>query len=136
MRPATSDIGGGNENAQDKGRRQAHPIGDEVNGQAIQNYKPLTILDTPVKWIDFETLTVSNTAKKLTRPVYDYVLITVDADAVKFTLDDTVPTATIGHTVAVNGQIILLNLAEVKAIQFIRVTTDVTLQISYGSRLQ
>lgn len=126
------------EGVNERGRRLAGAIGDEVNGQVIQNYKPLTTKLAEIKWLAFETLVVSSTAKKLVnnQAGYDYALITVDADSVKFTLDDTVPTASVGHTVVVNGQLILQSVLEVKNVQFIRVTTDSTLQVTYGTRLQ
>jgi len=90
--------------------------------------------------IGFQQLTVSNVAVSLTiAPVGAtprHALIYVGGDAVRWRADGVAPTATIGIQVPANGYIDFTEpmtdfWGMIKNIQFIRVTTDATLNIAY-----
>lgn len=96
--------------------------------------------------VDFATITVSSTAVSLAdaTPAYSNgkvsgktvrrALFTVETDAIRWRADGEAPTASEGHNLAVNGSLIFVeaNYRNVLAnIQFIRVTNDAALKITY-----
>ena len=88
--------------------------------------------------INFETLTVSTTAVAITATIidqqHDNALITCEAASVRFRLDGTAPTATVGHVLD-PGDILELRGCELGKFQAIRRDgTDATLQVSTGVR--
>lgn len=93
-----------------------------------------------------ETLTVSNTVKTFTSSVYaptancgptpiqchaDYAYVTVEADSMRYwpTGDD--PTTTQGHKYGDGQGFYIFGYDNIKNSKMIRVTTDVTIQVSY-----
>ena len=92
-----------------------------------------------------EKLVVSNTVKTLTSSVYaptitdasgarsraDYALITVESDCLRYwpTGDD--PTTTDGHKVCDGGSFFIYGFDNISHLEMIRITTDVTIQVSY-----
>lgn len=95
-----------------------------------------------------ETLTVSNSVKVLTASVYapttncsgpaqcnaDYALITVEAAAsacLRFWPDGTSPTTTVGHRYCDAQAFFIDGYKNIANLKMIRVTTDVTIQVSY-----
>jgi hypothetical protein len=87
---------------------------------------------------DFETITVSTVAKTLTATVIDQqhnqALVTCEGAAVRFRLDGTAPTATVGHVLEA-GDVLELESGELGKFQAIRRDgTDATLQVSTGMR--
>ena len=119
--------------------RQAHPIGDLEHGQYVQVNKPIATEELVINWQDFEALTVSSTALKLTQNLvgYDYAILTVAVDAIRFRLDHgAVPTASVGHHIAAGSELILESVEEIKDFRMIRVTNDATVSVSYGNRIR
>lgn len=57
------------------------------------------------------------------------VMLSVETDALRITLDGTAPTATKGHLLN-PGKIVMLTRAEADAAKMIRVTTDSKIQVS------
>lgn len=85
---------------------------------------------------DNESLTVSTTSLPLTASIaeaYNYALITVETDAVRFWLDGSAPTASVGHLLNVGDSVLLEGRAEVDRFRVIRVTADATLRVSYAN---
>ena len=94
---------------------------------------------------DKETLVVSNVSKLLTSSVYaptvadtpsiqtraDYALITVEADCLRYWPTGTAPTTTLGHKVCDGGSIYIYGFNNIANFRMIRITTDVTIQVSY-----
>lgn len=96
--------------------------------------------------VDFATLTVSSTAVDLgdaspalsaglvSSKTVRRALMTVETDAIRWRADGTAPTASEGHKIAANGELSLTG-ANYKqllgAIQFIAVSTDAALKITY-----
>lgn len=92
-----------------------------------------------------ETLTVSNTAKILTNSVYnpvitgmpasqsraDYALITVETDCLRYWPTGDAPTTTLGHKVCDSSSITVFGYHNLVNLKMIRVTNDVTIQVSY-----
>lgn len=92
-----------------------------------------------------EKLTVSNTAKILTNSVYnpvvsgrpasqtraDYALITVETDCLRYWPTNDAPTSTDGHKVCDGGAITIYGYNNILHFKMIRVTNDVTIQVSY-----
>lgn len=91
-------------------------------------------------FFDFETLTISSSAVSLTEATYDptpgpgaaYTLMSVEADQIRFRLDGTAPTATVGHLVNVGDTIELHGNDNIRNFRAIRVTADATLTVSYA----
>ncbi len=90
---------------------------------------------------NFETLTVSSTALPVTESkrvpganlaACRYLFCTVETDAVRYRLDGTAPTATVGHLVQVGQNIEIHGEENVQNFRVIRVTTDATVQVSFG----
>ncbi len=85
----------------------------------------------------YESLTVSSTAVSFTAATIpqlaDYALVTVESGAVRFRLDGTAPTATVGHELE-DGDVLELNQRhELVNAKFIRRDgTDATLRCSFG----
>ena len=99
-------------------------------------------MNYPLKPIDFATLTVSDSAVSLedATPAIDAgstvrrALITIETDQIRWRDDGTAPTSSVGHLMEAGD---VLDFTErnwetvLNKIQFIRVTTDATLSISY-----
>ena len=96
----------------------------------------------------YEAITVSNTAKSLTSTniqptsgayagmVARKVEISVETDDIRYTLDSTTPTDSIGALVDVSfvthhPQIVIYGGQNIKNAQFIRVTTDASIKVHY-----
>lgn len=60
----------------------------------------------------------------------NYVVIDCETDAIRYTLDGTAPTGSIGYKLYAGFKGLVLNRAEVAVCKVIRVTTDAALQIS------
>lgn len=89
---------------------------------------------------DFETVTVSNTGIGFTATKYrpadtsrkaTTVLLTVEGDSLRFRLDGTNPTASVGHLVTAGGSVTLEGYDNIKNFRAIRVTTDATVRVSF-----
>jgi hypothetical protein len=92
-----------------------------------------------------ETLTVTNAVKTLTNSVYnptvtgrpssqtraDYALITVESDCLRYWPTSANPTTTQGHKACDGAAITVYGYNNILNWKAIRVTTDVTIQVSY-----
>ena len=92
---------------------------------------------TPGDYHAFESVTVAGTAIELTDATKlnaTFATITVETAQIRFTLDGTTPTATVGHLLN-PGDILTLDSAEqITQAQFIRVgATSGTIKVSYGN---
>lgn len=89
--------------------------------------------------IDFESLTISSaSAVAITSTIIDQHpddgLITVETAAVRFRIDGTAPTATVGHVLEVGDVLELRGMGELSKFQAIRRDgTDATLRVSTGT---
>lgn len=92
---------------------------------------------TPTSYVSFETLTVSTTSVGLTEATFGdqtFALITVETAAVRFRLDGTAPTATVGHVLEVGDILELSSEVQMKNVRFIRRDgIDSSLSCSYGA---
>lgn len=92
---------------------------------------------TPTSYAAFETVTVSTVSKELTAATYDnqrFALITVESNAVRFRLDGTDPTSSVGHVLEAGDILTLDSLEQIQAVRFIRRDgADATLSVSYGA---
>lgn len=86
-----------------------------------------------------ETLTVSSTALPLAAPpangAANCAVITVETDQVRFWVDGSTPTASVGHLLNVGDELELRGGDELTKFRVIRVTADATLQVTYGVHL-
>lgn len=93
-----------------------------------------------IRPISKETLVVSNTAVALASPpangAANSAVITVEGDQVRFWVDSSTPTASVGHLLNVGDTLELSGGDELTKFRVIRVSTDATLQVTYGVRLQ
>jgi hypothetical protein len=88
--------------------------------------------------IDFESLTISTAAVSITAAIidqhHDDALVTVETAAVRFRIDGTAPTATVGHALEVGDVLELRGMGEIGKFQAIRRDgTDATLRVSTGT---
>ncbi|MEE9149976.1 MAG: hypothetical protein V3U27_21570 [Candidatus Tectomicrobia bacterium] len=88
--------------------------------------------------IDFESLTISSSAVSITATIidqhHDDALITVETAAVRFRIDGTAPTATVGHVLEVGDILELRGVGEIGKFQAIRRDgSDATLRVSTGT---
>lgn len=84
----------------------------------------------------FESVTVTGTAGGLTAATFDNsnsALITVETAAVRFRLDGTVPTASIGHELEAGDVLFLESNDEIQRVSFIRRDgVSATIRVTYG----
>lgn len=120
----------------------ANWIGNTTHGAGVfltGATEAIPVETAPMAYSAKETLTVSSTALPLTANLAEsrtHAFITVAADAVRFWLDGTAPTATVGHLANVGDTIVLTGRAELDGFRVIRVTTDATLSVSYANEVQ
>ena len=116
-----------------KVRRRGAGSTDPVNED---NPLPVSMEEPGIDYGDFETVTVSSTAKPLTQSIllgYTHAFITVEAAAVRFKVDGDLPTATVGHDLAVGDVLTLDNRTQLTNFKAIRSGGgDATLRVSYG----
>lgn len=118
-------------------RRQTYPVGDLDFGQLVQAEKALPTVPQVAEWLQHESITVSTTAVGLDeayRTIYNYALITVIDEAVRFWLDGTDPTASVGHVLADGSSLTLESAEELRNFRVIEVTGTPILSVSYGRR--
>jgi hypothetical protein len=84
----------------------------------------------------FEALTVGAAPVALTAATYGsrrYAVITVDNGDIRFTVDGTPPSTTIGHTLSVADVLYLYSNEDLAKFRAVRMTTtDGLIQCSYG----
>jgi len=96
---------------------------------------------TPTAYHAFETITVADTALGLPQTVATipanaavWILITVETAAVRFRLDGTNPTATVGHVLEPGDILTLTSQEQMDGFKVIRRDgISATIQVSYGS---
>lgn len=95
------------------------------------------VTQNPTSYYAFETLTVSTVSVGLTAATFDqqeFALITVETAAVRFRLDGTAPTSTVGHVLSPGDTLELTSGEQLSMIRFIRRDgVDATLSCSYGA---
>lgn len=62
----------------------------------------------------------------------EIVLITVETDSIRWTVDGTTPTGANGHLSQAGDVIELVGINSIRAFLAIRVTTDATIQVTYS----
>lgn len=91
----------------------------------------------PTNYSASESLTVSNTSVGLTEATFGnltHAFITCEVAAVRFWLDGTAPTATVGHNLEVGDTLELESEPQLQNVRFIRRDgVDSTLRCSYGA---
>jgi len=84
----------------------------------------------------FESLTVSTSAVPLTAATYaraEVAFITNESNPCRFRLDGTNPTASVGHILPTDAELILDSRDQISRARFIRSgASDATLRVSYG----
>ena len=118
--------------------RQPYPIGDVERGQYVQANSALPVKAQDIDWMVNEALTISTTVVQLTHRLvgYDYVKAVLESAAVRFTLDDSAPSATVGWPLEVTDTLTLTGVEEIKDVKFIRRdSVDGTLTVFYGRRV-
>jgi hypothetical protein len=90
---------------------------------------------------DFEQITVSNVVKTLTAAKYDSasnndihpieVVISCKDDNIRYTVDGTTPTASLGMRLLADQTIKLDDEASIRGLQMIREATDAEVNVSY-----
>ena len=85
----------------------------------------------------FESVTVDDTADILTAATYGTskrALLTVETAQIRFRLDGTAPTSSVGHIANAGDQIVLASNGDIANFKAIRTTsTSATLRCSYSS---
>ena len=92
---------------------------------------------TPGDYHAFESVTVSDTSGELTDATKlnaTFALITVESAAIRFRLDGTAPTATVGHVLEAGDSLFLDSAEQITKVQFIRRDgVSATIRVSYGN---
>lgn len=102
------------------------------------------ITSTPMP-SSYESVAVSTTAVGLSATKYgpiahatlpvssaaNLALITVEGDQIRWTIDGTTPTTTVGHRANVDGVINLEGFDAIRLFRAIRVTTDASIKVTY-----
>ena len=85
----------------------------------------------------YETLSVSTSAVPFTSATFDranVAFVTVEGSPVRYRVDGTAPTASVGHELLVGDALRLNNHSEVENIQFISIDGNTaTLRCSFGN---
>ncbi len=88
-------------------------------------------------YANFESVTVAATSKALTSGTYgdaQYAFITVETAAVRFTVDGTTVSATIGHILEPGDTLQLNRNSQIAEVRFYRRDgVSATLRVSYGT---
>ena len=115
--------------------RQQYPVGDTDLGQLVQ--LSAAVPTKPDYFGGNSTITVAATAVDLSAPPdATYALVTVATGAIRFWLDGTDPTATVGHVAEPGATIELESLSEVHQFRTIRRDgTSGVLSVSFGYSL-
>ena len=82
-----------------------------------------------------ESITVTSAAKALTAATYanrHHAHITCETNPVRYWLDGTAPSATVGHRLEVGGVLDLDCEHQLANVKFFAVGADATLRVSYG----
>jgi hypothetical protein len=98
------------------------------------NPLPVSVATSDIAYDGYETKTVSTTAVVLTEGVYQNntrALITVEVGSVRFRLDGTAPTTSVGHLLSTGDQLVLDSADQIQKVQFISAAGG-TLGCSYG----
>lgn len=116
--------------------RQPYPVGDTEYGQLVQVGKPLPTTESQPIWTDFDPITVSTAVINLGAPRLsnNRAYITVETNPIRYTVDGTAPTATVGHLLSAGDVLELESAHEVREFQTIRQgAADATIMVSYGN---
>lgn len=87
----------------------------------------------------FETITVSSVSLGFTAasayptggPAADMAVVDVETNGIRYRADGTAPTASVGNPVAAAATFTVCGQPSIKAVRFIRQTSDATLSVSY-----
>lgn len=87
----------------------------------------------------YEKLTVTNAVKTLTdskyninnRPAVENAVLSIQGDAINFTVDGTTPSATEGTRLAAGDTLVLRGNSLLRTLKMFRVTTDSTVYVTY-----
>lgn len=82
----------------------------------------------------YEAITVSNTAIGFTSVAYNYALVTVETDSIRFRVDGTDPTSSEGHKLDPGDTVELLGGNAILYFRAIRTSSDATIRVSLGFR--
>jgi hypothetical protein len=90
-------------------------------------------------------LTVTNSVKTLTATVYIsrpttaaptrsaiFATISVESNSIRYTLDGTTPTTSVGHRLDAGDVLFLSSFDDIKNFQAIRISADAELQVTYA----
>jgi len=92
---------------------------------------------TPTSYYAFETVTVADSSIGLTAATFDqqrFALITLETAPVRFRLDGSAPTSTVGHLLEVGDILELDSNEQLVAVRFIRTTgVSGSISVSYGA---
>lgn len=91
-----------------------------INTTVARSFKTGTISNTAVAMADIGGAGVGFSGADLT--VADRVRITCTGNAVRYRYDGSAPTASVGHNIAVDGQVIIDGNQNINNLQFIRAT--------------
>lgn len=117
--------------------RQSYPVGDSEYGQLVQATKslPVHVSESTPTWTNFSSIVVSTLVVNLgiSRLSNNRATITVETNPIRFTLDGSAPTASLGHLASAGDIIELQSAEEVREFQAIRQgAADATLMVTFG----
>ena len=115
--------------------RQPYPVGDSTHGQLVQANKPLPIEESHPVWAAFASITVSTSVVNLgANRHFNRAYISIESNPIRYTVDGSLPTASVGHLASAGDIIKLDSFSEVFEFQTIRQgAADATLMVSFGN---
>ncbi|MDO9465247.1 MAG: hypothetical protein Q7J67_08130 [bacterium] len=90
-------------------------------------YEAITV-DTA---IGFTVAKIMPTSGQFINMACQEVFCTLETDNIRFTIDGTVPSSTVGHLLKVGESLTISNADDIKNFKCIKVTTNASLKISY-----
>lgn len=92
---------------------------------------------------DFDTITVSSSAVGLTASKYNhvppnvlrdaqYIVITSETNSIRYRIDGTDPTASVGHLMPAGSALVLTGITTIRNFKAIATGSDATLQVTYS----
>jgi hypothetical protein len=117
--------------------RQAYPLGDQTHGQFVQANRNLPVKEAVPQWVNSESITATTAVAQLgdsARTTFNTAFITLADANIRYWLDGSNPTASVGHVLAAGGDLILESSWELLNFKFIEVSGTPILSVSYGNR--
>lgn len=97
-------------------------------GNISGGYEAITVSNTA---IGFTSTEIKPTSGDFLGKVCQEVFCTLETDSIRFTLDGTIPTSSVGHLLNNGQNLTIKNPADIAGFRAIRVTGDASLKVTF-----